>query len=347
MSQLLTHEEHLDLLACIRELHAARSLAEFPQCALRALALLVPSNLSAFNEVNLPRNRIVAITDRPVATGNDLVGVWERHSSQHPMFRYANETGDGQALKFSDFLTEAEYHRLELYRGFYRGVNAEDQFSIVVRSDGGVLIAVAFNRPHRDFTESDRAKLNLVRPHLVQAYANLEELAGHVDEKNDLQTALRESGHGLIAVDGTGTAAHATPGADACLGRYFPVTEPLRTLPRPILDWLERDPSTPFVAEARDSKLIVRNPRNSERRLLLLSEESHRHVAPSKRLTARETEVLRWLSEGKSNAEIATILDIAAGTVKLHVEHILAKLDAPNRAAAVRAAYERGLLVTK
>ncbi len=344
MNPPLTHEDHLALLACIRELHACRSLVEFPQHVLRALATLIPSNLSAFNEVNLARKRLVAITDRPTANQHVLADAWAEYSTQHPMFRYAAETGDGQALKFSDFLTEAEYHRLDLYRLFYRTVHAEDQFSFVLRSDTGVVIAIAFNRPRRDFTESDRAKLNLVRPHLLQAYANVEELAGHVEEKIDLQTALRETGHGVIALDGVGRAVHATPGATNCLARYFPVTDPAATMPPAIVEWLASDPQAPFTARAAGSKLIVRMPRQSERRLLLLSEESYGALPGEARLTARETEVLRWLADGKSNADIAVILGVAAGTVKQHVERILAKLGAENRTAAAALARRHGLI---
>lgn len=41
--------------------------------------------------------------------------------------------------------------------------------------------------------------------------------------------------------------------------------------------------------------------------------------------------------EGKSNADIATILGVAEGTVKKHLEHIFAKLGVENRTAALRA----------
>jgi DNA-binding CsgD family transcriptional regulator len=52
-------------------------------------------------------------------------------------------------------------------------------------------------------------------------------------------------------------------------------------------------------------------------------------------LSAREEEVLIWMSEGKTNAEIAEILDISLHTVKRHVERILQKLAVPNRSAAI------------
>jgi DNA-binding CsgD family transcriptional regulator len=51
-------------------------------------------------------------------------------------------------------------------------------------------------------------------------------------------------------------------------------------------------------------------------------------------LTAREADVLTWVSEGKTNVEIATILRINAQTVKDHVSAIFAKIHAPNRLAA-------------
>jgi DNA-binding CsgD family transcriptional regulator len=338
-----THDEHMQVLDCIQELHRCRSLVAFPQHALQALALLIPSNLSAFNEVNLARGRMVSITDHPIPDLDQLIVNWERHRDQHPLVRYVLETGDGQAVKFSDFLSEAEYHRLELYRSFYRVIQAEDQICITVRSDEGVLIAIAFNRARRGFTESDRVKLNLVRPHVLQAYANAEELAGHREEKDDLQTALRETGHGLIALDARGQVAHATPGAPECLTRFFPDATALDVVPRAIADWLDGDFTTPFTLHDSAAKLIVRSPRDTERRLLLLSEERCRPLPSSPRLTPREREVLRWLAEGKSNGAIATILGVASGTVKQHVEHILAKLGVENRTAAAAYARTHGL----
>lgn len=61
-------------------------------------------------------------------------------------------------------------------------------------------------------------------------------------------------------------------------------------------------------------------------------------------LTAREQEVLQLLVRGRSNKEIASDLDIAPRTVKLHVGHILHKLAVMDRTQAVTAALQRGLV---
>ncbi|MDR2620062.1 MAG: response regulator transcription factor [Propionibacteriaceae bacterium] len=61
-------------------------------------------------------------------------------------------------------------------------------------------------------------------------------------------------------------------------------------------------------------------------------------------LTDRELEVLVEIAKGATNAEIATNLYMAAGTVKTHIGHLLTKLGARDRVSLVLFAYETGLV---
>ena len=61
-------------------------------------------------------------------------------------------------------------------------------------------------------------------------------------------------------------------------------------------------------------------------------------------LSGRELDVLALIARGSSNRDTAARLFISEATVKTHLLHIYAKLNVNDRAAAVAAGFERGLL---
>jgi DNA-binding NarL/FixJ family response regulator len=65
---------------------------------------------------------------------------------------------------------------------------------------------------------------------------------------------------------------------------------------------------------------------------------------PAEPLTARELEILRYLTQGNTNQQIAQRLVVSTGTVKHHVRHIIAKLRVSDRTQAAVLAIEHGLL---
>lgn len=67
-------------------------------------------------------------------------------------------------------------------------------------------------------------------------------------------------------------------------------------------------------------------------------------ASQSPKLTRREAEVLRWIAEGKSNWEIARLVEITEHGVSYHVRNILLKFDVGSRHRAVARAHVFGLL---
>ncbi|MBM2615579.1 response regulator transcription factor [Actinoplanes sp. LDG1-06] len=88
----------------------------------------------------------------------------------------------------------------------------------------------------------------------------------------------------------------------------------------------------PSITRRLVSRFARRDPQTTTR---------HRDLAS---LTPRETEVLRLLAGGLSNAELAAQLHLSEATVKTHVARILGKLQLRDRVQAVVVAYETGLV---
>jgi DNA-binding NarL/FixJ family response regulator len=67
------------------------------------------------------------------------------------------------------------------------------------------------------------------------------------------------------------------------------------------------------------------------------------HIS-DERLTEREIDVLRHVAGGNRNRDIAELLSISEETVKVHVKHVMEKLGASDRTAAVSIAVRRGII---
>jgi DNA-binding NarL/FixJ family response regulator len=85
------------------------------------------------------------------------------------------------------------------------------------------------------------------------------------------------------------------------------------------------------------------DPAIQQRLIAAVIDSAPDHRTPPDDLTAREIEVLKLIAAGLSNAEIATALVVSGATVKTHINHILAKTGARDRAQAVRYAYQNGI----
>jgi DNA-binding NarL/FixJ family response regulator len=122
----------------------------------------------------------------------------------------------------------------------------------------------------------------------------------------------------------------------------------LRALQAGAAGYLLKDATQQDVIKAVRQVLSGESILSPEMMSHLLRRLAARPVTPStpqlERLTPRELDVLRLLVDGQTNREIAYNLGISVGTVKAHVEHIIAKLGASDRTQAAVRAVELRLL---
>lgn len=96
--------------------------------------------------------------------------------------------------------------------------------------------------------------------------------------------------------------------------------------------WLLISCANVFYIYKRDFKKIYAERPPEE----ISAEDAIRNVAVKKSLTARESEILKEIYDGKSNTEIAQKLFISESTVKAHVYNLFRKLETKSRLDAVR-----------
>ena len=324
-------------LAFLREAEAATGPDPFPTETLDLLRELVPSNVVGYCEQDRVRERELYFEGcsraREVDAGPSLEierAFWLlRHQS--PIVMQHERTGDFSAIKLSDFLTRRQLHRLEIHCDFFRPAGIEYRLVVGLPAPLSHTKCFLFDRGDtRDFDERDRRVLDILQPHLVALYAAARDrrLAAALTLGEDVSGAL-------VVLAPSGRIDFSDPAAVELLSRYFDV-EPNGRLPDQVEAWLRcrarrfdsngtvPSPAGPLTVERNGSRLFVRRIGH----LLLLQEEDSL-------LTTREREIVDLLSEGRTNAEIAAALSIAATTVRTHLENVYAKLGVHTRTAAV------------
>ncbi len=157
------------------------------------------------------------------------------------------------------------------------------------------------------------------------------------------QSALDSTGQHLMTVDAEGTIEWATPQTYALLARARADERWLDEQLSPQLrQWLKHQPALnqQLKLEALEYGLSVKLVGYQQDGSKLLKLVDSQRISGSATLkaqlaiTERESEVLHWVANGKTNREIAEILDMSPRTVNKHLEQIYPKLGVENRTAA-------------
>lgn len=97
-------------------------------------------------------------------------------------------------------------------------------------------------------------------------------------------------------------------------------------------------------SELRDGEPNMRYLVSASHYALSRALSSDMHEGPAVLLTARETEILKWLADGMTSKEVSDLLHISFDTVNFHVKNAITKLGAANKTGAVARAILLGLL---
>jgi DNA-binding CsgD family transcriptional regulator len=329
------------LSKALLELHNSGPHTDFPTRLFASLRLCFSCDFYSFNEwtdQKVERIEIYPNWDVSLKLFKDYLG-------EQPSINAIYQKRLKSAVKVSDFVSLTQWRQAKLYNELSRPSNQNYQLAFV---SGEQLpkLAVSLNRSSTAFSEEERSLLNLLRPHFIQAYRE-SRLFGYLNQAAEI------SNDGFIVVDRAWRIRYVNACGLALLKDFFG-EESVNTLPTRIGTWLlEKTRSRSAVESPLPDLVVNSNHRSltiqtvasnegSEYRLLLRETVRQLDARPLQRLglTSREAEVLLWLSQGKSNSEIAIILTAKVRTIAKHLERVFAKLMVENRTAAAHTAME-------
>lgn len=354
MTAQLSSTDAMRLLDAVGSLHDVADPAQFPEAALTAVESVVRSDVSSYNEIDGARGTVVAVARPAEAVFSGAEQILARRAAEHPLIARIRRTGDGSAYRITDVVPHQQFRRMPVYLELYRPMGVEHQMAFALPALRPHVTGIAVNRCARDddFDDRERAVLNLLRPHLAQAQRRVREQAALATLLRTAARAVTATG-GHVVLLGSPAPVELTAGALALLSRYFGPAPRGGGLPPQLADWLAAQPPQadtepavrrPASVEREGRRLVVRLLRGPGSPDALLLQE--RTVVPSLAelatigLSRRESQVLRLLVAGRSNAEIAAELFIAAGTVRKHLDNLYRKLGVYGRGEAVWAALD-------
>ncbi|WP_111977764.1 response regulator [Algibacillus agarilyticus] len=154
------------------------------------------------------------------------------------------------------------------------------------------------------------------------------------------QQALDHAGKNVFCVSSQGMLAWATPQVHQIIDDISQQdTTPWATLAQAISQWLIIDHSQPLRLNVFSQPIEIVYDRQQDNLHQLHIHESKIDKSPADLkkalpITKRESEVLYWVSHGKTNWEISQILEMSPRTVNKHLEQLFKKIGVDNRTAA-------------
>jgi DNA-binding CsgD family transcriptional regulator len=290
---------------------------------LAELGRLVEADRVVYSEQDRVRERLlldVRRADDPPALRESTY--WDI-AEEHPVCA-RHDSGDARAVKLSDFLTVTELRRSRIYAVWFRPADLEHELAVAIPSPPWHTKTLLFDRGRgRDFTERDRAVLNLLQPHLWRLWRGAHTRRQLRAATAGLEWSSEREARGAIVLAPDGRIELASPPARRLLREFFGVRTDAE-LPPALTEWLESGSQT-LARRVADRRLTIDRSGDA----LLLAE-----TRDELGLTPREREILAWVARGKTNSEIAETLWIAPTTVRKHLENIFAKLGVHTRTAA-------------
>ena len=158
----------LDTLHAIGEACADES--DFARRGVQSLPRLVSSELTTLSVCNLDSGNRRVVCDQPGAISRRELEVFDRHFFEHPLVREHGRNRCAVTRRIEDLLPDSAFQRTALYNDYYRAIRIDHAMAVPIHVDRHILVSFVLNRSKRGFSDRDRERVEVIRPHLGHLY---------------------------------------------------------------------------------------------------------------------------------------------------------------------------------
>lgn len=347
----LTTKDLARLNASLLTLYSFQDAQTFSSNLVRLLPTLISADICSYDTVDAHTQQAdLKWTPADVVMIPDGFSILAKHVDDNPVIPHFRKTGDGSAKMVSDFLAQRTFRARPLYQEFYKHYGISFHLITALSTSEHTTLTLAYHRGRKDFSERDRRILNCFRPHVLQALQTAHSLSMLRQEASTRLVALASFNMPVLCTSANGSLIWITPSCESLLCKYG-LSIRQSSLPSDLLQWIQsrttppnesgevRQPLEPLAIPGSSGTLFVRYCECSSGFILMFKERAASfslstliHLG----LTQRESEILCWVAEGKTNPEIGTIVGISPRTVQKHLERVYQRLGVENRHAAMR-----------
>ncbi|MCZ4291531.1 helix-turn-helix transcriptional regulator [Hoeflea alexandrii] len=339
----LSSSELTRLNEAILSLYTPFGLSELPDRFLRATRLAMAGDLTHISLTSPANGTVDAMLDQPAHAALAALSAHREDLLAMPGFSDGSFylRADGGPVSYLDFMDHKRLESTALWEFLCRPLGIAWDLSVNFHRTDSLFFTISTSRGGSQYGDTERTMLALLQPHLRQRFA-LAVMAepDHPLLHMDSSSIAEAAGHIVCDADG-----HILFAPDATLESLQRAgIQHGNKLPDEWLRWINGGSAKTDPVRVPPS-LSVRTKGGEQLSLhhLHARAEGEHHLlvelpaSVSRPLSRREEDVAHWLAQGKTNREIAGILEVSPSTVKHHVASILDKLMVENRTtAAVR-----------
>ena len=159
----------LDFLGVITE--ARGDIASFARAGVERLPALVASEFTTLSVCNLVNGRREVYGMPTGALNAEDRAAFDRHFGNHPLVRYHGYESGRRTQRITDSIPFERFRRSALYNDYYRRIGIDHAMALPIYVRDGMLVSFVLNRTRRNFSDRERALLDLLRPTLSRLYS--------------------------------------------------------------------------------------------------------------------------------------------------------------------------------